>query len=895
LVIIALTAPTHTSIGASAPRASSYATIRQPMPLTAGTRLGAYEVIALLGSGGMGDVYRARDTRLSRDVAIKILPDLFARDADRRARFEREAQIVASLSHPNIVNVFDTGSRDETLYLVMELLDGETLRARLTRDAALPVKKSTDYGVQMARGLAAAHDKGLVHRDLKPENVYLLHDGQVKILDFGLAKAIAWQPGATADATRTVAAQTEAGTVMGTVGYMAPEQVRGQAVDARADLFALGAVLYEMLSGTPAFKRQTSAETLTAILREDPPELAATRAEIPPALDRIVRHCLEKNPVERFQTARDVGFALDTLSGSGSSAAVSGAVGRPRVGTVRGIALAAAAVGLLAAGALGARLLAPAPQPIQFTTRTFATELITNARFMPDGRTIVYNGVTAADSSQLFELRDASNAPRAFGPQDAHLLAISKAGELAVLINGHRIGAGGYSGTLARMSADAAPRPLAPSVSAADWSPDGHALAVVRRASGMDQLEYPMGTVLFKSSGYLSDIRVSPDGRRVVFMDHLTDSDDRGWLRVVDTAGAATTLGGEFPSELGTAWSTDGRHVFFSATTVGGQVPTVWSVDAGGVQTTPRALTHAVPAPGGMLVADVAPDGSVLVISDSRRFEVGVKLRGQPLARDLSWLDQSWGSSLSDDGTVLLFTDGHGGASYSTVVRRTDGSPIVRLGDGSSLCISPDGNWAISVNLGITPQQLIAYPTGAGDPILLPRGRIETYFPDGGAQWLAGGRSFLIRAAEPTQAPRTYRQSLDGGDPRPVLPANVRAALVSPDGRRVAGLEAGTTWRVYSLDGGAATTMAGVANTDEAVGWTADGRAVIVAPRTGQPARLERVDLTTGARTRIHDLRPPTGDGLRAYFHNVTLDGDQFTYWGTRTARTLYVVSGVRQ
>jgi len=290
------------------------------MSLAPGTRLGPYEIVSPLGAGGMGEVYRARDTRLDRDVAIKVLPAAFAQDADRLARFEREAKAVAALSHPNILAIHDIGTVPSTrsgqaaTYVVTELLEGETVRERL-QAGALPPRKAIDLAVQVARGLAAAHDKGLVHRDLKPDNLFLLKDGQVKILDFGLAKTATSDSGAS----ETVAAITDAGVVMGTVGYMAPEQVRGQAVDARADLFTLGAVLYEMLSGRRAFQHATAAETMTAILREDPPELNGPSAALSPALDRVVRHCLEKNPAERFQTARDVAFALESLTGSGAA------------------------------------------------------------------------------------------------------------------------------------------------------------------------------------------------------------------------------------------------------------------------------------------------------------------------------------------------------------------------------------------------------------------------------------------------------------------------------------------------------------------------------------------------------------------------------------------------
>ena len=366
------------------------------MSLPAGTRLGPYEVVGVIGAGGMGEVYRARDTRLGRDVAVKVLPPAFAADPERRARFEREAQTVAALSHPHIVSLFDTGVHDGQIFVVMELLEGETLRARLTT-SALPIRKSIEIAVQVARGLAAAHDKGLVHRDLKPDNIFLLADGHVKILDFGLARAAGGE-NAGSGATETVAALTDPGLVMGTIGYMAPEQVRGRGIDSRADLFAFGAVLYEMLTGARAFQRETPADTMTAILKEDPPELTALRSDLPPALDRIIRHCLEKNPAERFQSARDVAFALEALSGSAATTAMpaqSGATERPRrrLAVREGAAWLLAAAGIAAAAFIAAsRPAAPAdPAAVRFSLPIAGSEtsLSSSVAVSPDGRTMV--------------------------------------------------------------------------------------------------------------------------------------------------------------------------------------------------------------------------------------------------------------------------------------------------------------------------------------------------------------------------------------------------------------------------------------------------------------------------------------------------------------------------
>jgi hypothetical protein len=350
----------------------------------------------------MGQVYRARDTRLDRDVAVKVLPEGFAVDADRRVRFEREAKAVAALTHPNIVSLFDTGVQTfdtgaPVHYVVMELLDGETLRDRLSvapaAAAGLPVRKAVDIAIQIARGLSAAHDRQLVHRDLKPENVFLTRDGQVKILDFGIAKAFQRESAGTgAAATETAVAGTDPGSVIGTAGYMAPEQVRGQAVDARTDLFALGTVLYEMLCGRRAFAGETAAETMTAVLREDPPDLSTMRADAPPAIERIIRHCLEKNPAERFQTARDVAFALDALSGSATAPALSVTGTTPHTRRWgRAIGFAGAALALVAAGIWGAGLLVRAPSQTEWSGVALGgPAFAATPRVSPDGRTIAF-------------------------------------------------------------------------------------------------------------------------------------------------------------------------------------------------------------------------------------------------------------------------------------------------------------------------------------------------------------------------------------------------------------------------------------------------------------------------------------------------------------------------
>jgi TolB-like protein/Tfp pilus assembly protein PilF len=283
------------------------------MTLAAGSKLGPYEILGQIGAGGMGEVYRAKDPRLGRDVAIKVLPASFSQDADRLRRFEQEARAAGVLNHPNITAVYDIGTHDGAPYVVQELLEGETLRAVLA-GATLPPRKAIDYALQIAHGLAAAHEKGIVHRDLKPENLFVTKDGRIKILDFGLAKLIHTEEESPITALPTETAGTEPGVVLGTLSYMSPEQVRGQPTDTRSDIFSFGAILYELLSGRRAFRGASAADTMSAILKEDPPDLSVTNQDLPPGLERTVRHCLEKSPEQRFQSARDLAFDLESLS-----------------------------------------------------------------------------------------------------------------------------------------------------------------------------------------------------------------------------------------------------------------------------------------------------------------------------------------------------------------------------------------------------------------------------------------------------------------------------------------------------------------------------------------------------------------------------------------------------
>jgi Tol biopolymer transport system component len=834
----------------------------------------------------MGEVYRARDVRLGRDVAVKVLPPEFARDPDRLARFDREARAAAALNHPNIVAVFDVDVGSEPPYVVSELLDGESLREALSR-GPLPIKTATAVAIQTAQGMAAAHHKGIVHRDLKPENIFLTSDGRAKILDFGLAKLIAPEDTgaglAPGEATRT---GTLPGMMLGTVGYMSPEQVRGEPTDHRSDIFSFGAVFYEMLCGRRAFKRDTVVETMTAILRSDPPELTEDDAAIPPVLDRIVRRCLEKSPQHRFQSASDIAFALEALSGS-MIAPVAAPLQPRRWWPIA--ALGTAAVVVAVAGLLATRPSAVLRTgPVSFDVKTFDRLPITSARFMPDGETIVYSAAPRGYTPDLYVINPNAEAPQPLGVPGAQLLSISSKGELAIIMGARHLEQRLYAGTLARMTIGSSPRPMLEQVREADWSPDGASLAIVRDlGTGRDRLEYPVGTALHEVTGYLSDPRVAPDGARVAFFEHQWRYDDRGWVKVVDRSGRVTTLAGEFWGLQGLAWTSDGSTVVFSGNTVGGYFMQPMSVPAAGGQ--PARTVFGVP--GRFVVYDVARSGRWLAVREDLSFGVRAKVPGQDAERDLSWLGSVGAKALSGDGQWLLMIDQgpSGGQNYGVVLRKTDASRVVRLGEGNPQQLSPDGKWAAAIIA--TPPQLVVYPTGAGEAVRIGAGPIERF---GSAEWFPDSKRLLVCGSEPSRAPRCFEQDLSGSPPRPVTPEGVRTRL-APDGRTLLLIQPDGTFQLSSVGGGPTTPVAGLRPEDRLIGWSRDSRAVFVQRGVEVPADVERVDLATGRRTLAHHVAE---DGLGAVTQ-VTVtdwvdDGRWYAYNYTTVPSALFVVSGAQ-
>jgi serine/threonine protein kinase/Tol biopolymer transport system component len=860
------------------------------MALSAGKHLGPYEVIAAVGAGGMGEVYRARDTRLGRDVALKVLPASFAADADRLHRFEREAKIIAALSHPNILPIFDIGTHDGAPYLVTELLEGETLRERL-RGGALQVRRAVDVALQVAKGLAAAHEKGVAHRDLKPENIFLTRDGQVKILDFGLAK-LTKAEGAGGDAhTMSDAGKTTPGTVMGTIGYMSPEQVRGQETDHRSDIFSFGAILYEMLSGQRAFKGETAADTMSSILKDDPPELASTGKQVPPAFERIVRHCLEKAPEMRFQSARDIAFDLEELSGISTTS--SGMARVPETRSLRklwvGLGLGIAAVALLGAGlVLGAR--SGRSSPPTYRQITFRLGTLGNARFTPDGN-VVYSATWGDDPTQLFIAQPDTPGERPLGVKDAEVLSISSKGELALRLNSH--GLGGYMivGTLARMPlSGGAPRELLQGVQDADWAPNGDDLAIIRhvKETGHWVLEYPAGHVLLDSTTWISTPRVSPDGKAVAFSDHQnTGGDDRGSVAVIGSDGKEKILSQGWESIEGIVWSPGGKEIWFSAADHGSN----WNVQ--GVDLEGHMRTIAT-APGGMQIDDLH-DGVALVTTHRQRLGIRGVREGQAQEQELGWFGWSNLRDISPDGKTILFeeeSDG-GGPNYTVYIRNMDGSLPVRLSEGIARALSPDGKWAI-VQMP-DESQLRLVPTGVGEARVLTHDQIHY----GGVRFLPDGKHAVASGIEKGHGARMYLIDIATGDSKPLTPEGIAGGLMrlSPDGEHLPVVAADGTWQIWDMRAAKAMPIPGIEPQEYVTGWSADGNSVYVMSSaiSDRNGKVSLIDIHTGRRQPWKTLVPAGMPGLAGAGPVLfSRDGKSYAYGYQQALSQAYVVKGMK-
>jgi serine/threonine protein kinase len=880
------------------------------MILSAGARVGPYEVVAPLGAGGMGEVYKARDTRLDRTVAIKVLSADVAVEGQHRERFRREARAISSLTHPHICTLHDVGDQDGIDYLVMEYLPGETLAHRLLR-GALPLEEALRIAIQLADALDAAHRAGLTHRDLKPANVMLTANG-AKVLDFGLAKWHSTDQDSLSDVIHATAhpTLTQIGTIVGTVQYMAPEQVEGRPADARSDLFALGAIIYEMATGRKAFEAASASSVMAAILTSDPPPMAALQPLTPRDLDRVVKKCLAKDPTRRWQRAADVrdeltwidedrtAVSAQTSARDETTSHPSPALWRRRRLTVIAVALvvALAAMALLAGrrGIFMTTARDGRPSLPVFRPLTFRRGVVLSARFTADQQTIVYSASWDGGPVEVFATRRDSAEARTLGLPSGSIQAISRSGDLALLVGCSRR-PGVCEGTLARAPlAGGAARELLERVSSADWDPAHAELAVAHHLDHGFQLEYPIGHALYVPpyGSALNRVHFSHDGSKIAFME-VAAGGGTG-VSVIDLEGHHTAiLTGIHNIVTGLGWSPKDDEVWFTRSTPDAP-PSLYATTLGGAQRLIQRLPEA------MTLFDVGSDGGVLVMTSTPRWYRLVGRSGPDAAeRDLSALDNPELGDMSRDGTAILFNDAAYGIPRGVYLRKLDGSPAVRLGPGdSAFSLSPDGKWAASSNT--PPNNIVLLPTGAGQSRTLPLGTLEDISR---VFWLDNHR--LILGAHESQRPsRAYVQDVDGGLPVALTPESIEPLVVSPDGGSVlaAGADRGRTLAIYPVAGGASRPIQGLDPDDTPVQWSADGRFIYVLAPVAYPARVYRFDLNTQHKSLWREFLPADVAGLVTVAVGndsqpelvITPDGRGYAYQYYRGLSDLFLVEGLR-
>lgn len=915
--------------------------------LVVGQSVGAYKILSLLGIGGMGEVYLAQDTNLRRHVALKLLPAQFTANPDRVRRFEQEALAVSALNHPNIVTIHEIGRDNGSQFIVTEFVEGQTLR-QLMADTSISLLRALDISMQVAGALAAAHASGIVHRDIKPENIVLRTDGYVKVLDFGLAK-LSETPSIASDPDNSTLFKVHSnyGLVLGTAAYMSPEQTRGVDVDARTDIFSLAVVLYEMIAAQAPFKGTTVSDIIASILKHEPPPLGHYSLDVPIELEWIIKKGLAKDREERYQTVKELlidlrrlkqelelqsklealtpaklqdlgpaantGVRLREIFNTKSSIAASTvenivpSTKAPRRSLVLALTsifagLAAIAlfsvigyyVGLRRAPAISY----PAPRQLTFRRGTIST-----ARFAPDGSRLIYSAAFDGKPVELFtgglESPESRSLKSQVGGRIAGIQSVSGAGEMALLLDCELNWGECVNGILARVPLDGGtPRELAENVYAADWSPDGKELAIIRVVEGEYQLEYPIRHVLYKAPGFIDHLRISPKGDMVAFIDHPILDDPSGAIVVVDLNGKKKILSDGWQIAKGLAWSPNGDEVWFTAgkqrrqalhaVTISGQYRFIYQ------------------CPSDVRLYDISRDGHVLVGYG----KPGSRMIGSTLdanqERDLSWFDWSTSSDISADGKKMLFYEwgmAAGGVPIA-YLRNADGSnDPVSLGQGKAMALSPDGKWALALQEG--PQsQLVLLPTGvdeqAGQPRLLPRGDIKEYHY---ASWFPDGSRILFTGlVDPSHGLRSYVQDVSGGQPQPLTEEGNIALLVSPDSKYFLGLAAGRgpdgKYYLCPIDGRHPTPITGLALGDVPIAWSADGKAIYVRSDSDFDSGIYRLDLSNGDRKLIKKIVPdPVGlIGLEVKPGGVQIarDGKSYVYTYWTYLSDLFLLEGLK-
>jgi len=839
----------------------------------------------------MAEVYRARDSRLGREIALKVVNETLASNPELIRRFEQEARIAGALNHPNIVAVYDVGVHEGAPYVVTELLEGESLRQRMSR-GRVSLATALDWGIHLAHGLAAAHRRGIVHRDVKPENVFITAGGQVKLLDFGIAKLaeeVAAGPRGMMEATVAPGGDaTRPGSVLGTPGYMSPEQVRGDPVDARTDIFSLGAVLFELLSAERAFPGASLVESGYAILNIDPPPLSAT---VPASVGQVVLRCLEKEPEQRVQTATDLAFALEVVrnpTGAAPPPPVPRRASRLVVPLLAGLLLAVAVAAWARTRLAGATAAIP---PEQVTYRLGAVRA---ARFAPDGR-IIFSASLGGRGEEGFSKTSGSIEPQSLGLADAQLMAVSSSGGLGLLLAPRFTRAFSMRGTLARVeSAGSTPRELVENAEFADWGPSGE-LAVVRNVGAMNTLESPVGKVLFQTNGWISNPRFSPRGDRIAFLHHPLFYDDMGEVQVVDLQGRGKVLGARWPRVLGLAWAPDGTEVLFTAGRAQRNQLLAVSENGG------SRVLYASPAD--LRLDDVASDGTVLATEQLERSELGFTADGQPDPSMHTWANwTTFLAKVGDDGSMLFsesvpFPSEVGERPVQpvwTLFVRSQNAPAQVLGNGSPLDLSRDRRWALL--LSIDRRHVLAVPTGPGQERSIEVNGLEV----GGGRWFRDGRRVIVNARGPTDADyHLFVTPEDGSSFARFSEVAVTARRVlhlSPDDRWVATLDKDDHLIVLSMRDGSVAPLPEAGPDALPRGWSAEGHLWVSRGGDGTPVvgRLLRMDVEHRRVVEERTIRPAEPSGA-IFIRDVALspDGRKVGYIYGRNLGYLYLFRGL--